>query len=48
MRKLNRDAVMKVWRSGNCENFVSTREGLVVDAFLSQWRECRMGGYGRT
>ena len=24
MRTLNRDEVMKVWRLGNCENFVGT------------------------
>ena len=30
-RTLNRDEVMKVWRFGNCENFVGKREELVFD-----------------
>jgi len=33
-RTLNRDEVMKVWRLGNCENFVGKREELVFDAFI--------------
>ena len=32
-RTLNRDEVMKVWRLGSCENFVSKWEELVFDAF---------------
>jgi len=28
MRTLNRDEVMKVWRLGNCENFVGKRVGV--------------------
>jgi len=31
---LNRDKVMKVWRLGNCENFVGKREELVFDALI--------------
>jgi len=33
-RTLNGDEVMKVWRLGNCENFVGEREELVFDAFI--------------
>ena len=37
---------MKVWRLGNCENFVSKREELVFDAFIDsepEERAYRMG-----
>jgi len=45
MRTLNRDEVMKVWRLGNCENFVGKKEELVFDAFIDSepWRDRRMG-----
>jgi len=33
-KDLNRDGVMKVWRLGNCENFVGKKEDLVFDAFI--------------
>jgi len=31
---LNRDEIIKVWRLGNCENFVGKKEELVFDAFI--------------
>jgi len=31
---LYRDEIMKVWRLGDCENFVGKREELVFDAFI--------------
>jgi len=34
MRTFNKDEVMKIWRLGNCDNFVGKREELVFDAFI--------------
>jgi len=32
-RTMNRDEVLKIWRLGGCEGFVSKCEELVFDAF---------------
>ena len=31
--RLNRDEVVKIWRLGDCENFVSESEDFVFDVF---------------
>jgi len=33
-RTLNRDEVMKVWRLGNCKNFVGKRKEHVFHTFI--------------
>ena len=42
-RRLKRNKVVKIARLSSCKNFVSEREKFIFDAFVSQWRDLRMG-----
>jgi len=47
-RTLNRDKVMRVWRLGNCDNFVGKREEIVFDAFSDSEPERAQDGSDMT